>query len=118
MARAVEAFWIGGPTGNWSEPTNWSTGVVPNETPLTNVTIDANAAQQSVVTLDQHTDIVGLTIDEHDTLNVATGFQIETDAVTVAGNLNLGTATRLFTSEYLWVQPTGRISLTDTPTQV
>lgn len=28
--QAANIFWIGGPSGNWGDPTNWHTGSVPN----------------------------------------------------------------------------------------
>ena len=52
MASASTATWLGG-TGNWTDATKWSTGVVPDET--TDVVIDGNEQSTSKVTLASYT---------------------------------------------------------------
>jgi hypothetical protein len=113
---AIEAVWIGGPAGTFSEQTNWSTGNVPSGV-LTNATIDANPAQATAVVLDLNVDFGGLTVDAGDSLHIQNGVLAATDATTIAGTLSLGPTGRLNPSEYLWIQPTGRVELTDNPTQ-
>jgi hypothetical protein len=113
---AIEAVWIGGPVGTFSDPTNWSTGNVPSGV-LTNATIDANPAQATAVVIDLNVDFGGLTVDAGDSLHIQNGVLAATDATTIAGTLSLGATGRLNPSEYLWIQPTGRVELTDNPTQ-
>jgi hypothetical protein len=115
-AFGIEAVWIGGPAGSWSEPTNWSSGVLPSGA-ATNATIDANPAQSTSVVLDVNSDFGGLTLDAGDALHIANGVQAATDATTIVGTLSVGATGRLNPSEYLWVQPTGRVELTDHSTQ-
>ncbi len=73
--------WLGG-TGNWSDTTKWSTGVVPNSTSV-NVCIDNGNPVVSQVTLDINASVGNLTIDANDSLIVSNN-----TALTVAGNIS------------------------------
>jgi hypothetical protein len=67
VAGPLDAIWLGG-GGNWSQPTNWSVGVIPNNTPQTNylVLIDNGHAVHSVVTQDVSVIINALDISAAD----------------------------------------------------
>ena len=117
VARAVEAVWIGGPTGNWSEASNWSTGVVPNLA-TTDVVIDDNLLQGSVVTLDQNSTTGNLMIDAGDALMIESGFQASTGGTIVGGTIRLDGMATLIASEYLWIQPSGQLQMPATPMQL
>ena len=73
--------WLGG-TGNWSDATKWSTGVVPNSTSV-NVCIDNGNPVASQVTLDISASVGNLTIDANDSLIISNN-----TALTVAGNIS------------------------------
>ncbi|MGC2322436.1 MAG: SBBP repeat-containing protein, partial [Terriglobales bacterium] len=73
--------WLGG-TGNWSDSTKWSTGVVPNSTSV-NVCIDNGNAVASQVTLDISASVGNLTIDANDSLIIGNN-----TALTIAGNIS------------------------------
>jgi hypothetical protein len=69
VGYAVEAVWIGPQTGDWNDPANWSTGVVPSGS-ATAVRIDDNPARDTRVELSGTGSIRMLTIDADDTLAV------------------------------------------------
>jgi hypothetical protein len=78
MARAAQqpATWLGGP-GQWTDPSKWSTGVVPANSPSDSylVNIDAGNPLASTTTLTSTTDqtpisIDALTVDAADTLSL------------------------------------------------
>jgi hypothetical protein len=116
---AIEATWIGGPAGSWTEPTNWSTGLVPAGT-LTNVTIDGDPASSSAVVLPvtaSSITIGDVTIETGDQLSIESGGSLTPAFVTVGGDLVLQAAASLRPQEFLWIQPNGRLSMTDNPSQ-
>lgn len=80
MAHGDNAIWIGPPSGNWSQPSNWSGGVVPNNGTPPGVTydvfIDAGSAQASEVLVDQSFTINNLKISTSDALSIADGFNL------------------------------------------
>jgi hypothetical protein len=110
---ALEAIWIGGPAGSWSEPANWSTGVVPNVA-TTHVTIDDNALQDTVAILNQNTTVGNLTIDNGDELNFDPSRTLTATNVTLAGDINFAPSSQLRVRDLAWVQPSGVMSLVDT----
>ena len=112
----VEAVWIGGPAGNWTEETNWSTGLVPSG-PTTNVIIDGNPAESSALVLESVIAIGNLTLDHGDLLGLENSGQLAAGFVTVDGDLVMNPATRLNVSELLWIQLGGRLSMSDSPAQ-
>jgi YVTN family beta-propeller protein len=68
------SIWIGGPSGNWSNAANWSTGVVPNNGAI--VCINDGHTPGSQVTLDANVSIGGLAIDAGSTLTIGTNQQL------------------------------------------
>ncbi len=109
---AVEAVWIGGSSGNWSDPANWSTGVVPSVA-TTNVTIDDGSAQESTTTLDQNATVGNLWIDSGDALNFDASRVLIASSAKIAGNVNFAPSSRLHVGNSLWVQGSGSLSLVD-----
>ena len=61
--------WIGGASGYWNTPSNWSTGVVPNGTSVI-VCINNGASPSSAVTLDINASVGGLYIDSGSSLTI------------------------------------------------
>jgi hypothetical protein len=116
---AIEATWIGGPAGTWTEPTNWSTGVVPAGS-FTNVTIDDDSGASSAVVLGglaSSLTIGDVTIDNGDQLAIESGSSLTPEFVTVDGDLVLQAAASLRPGGFLWIQPNGHLSMTDNPSQ-
>lgn len=72
-ARSQTNIWIGPASGNWSDPANWSTGVVPDGStdPNSLVIIDSSAAQDSSVVVDGDFTVGSILIDPGDMLSVA-----------------------------------------------
>ncbi len=103
-------------SGVWSDPANWSTGVVPGT--QDEVLIDSNAGQESTVVLDVNTTLLNLKLDALDTLQVANNKQPTIGALQIAGTVDVGPTSRLVVQNSLWVQPEGRILMNDTPTTV
>jgi hypothetical protein len=87
LASASSQTWNGG-TGNWSNASNWTPAVVPND-PSTNVYIDNGNGVSSVVTYDLNLGFVNqLTLDPGDTLSVAPTTTLLTAQIYVSGTLN------------------------------
>ncbi|TWU30178.1 hypothetical protein [Bythopirellula polymerisocia] len=114
---AVEAEWIGSPTGNWSDPANWSAGVVPN-TNTTDTLIDADSQQDSVVALDQNATIRNLIVNAGDALNLDSSRVLTANSVTVVGELNLATTSQLRVSQTVLIEPTATLTLADVGAQI
>ncbi|QEG33654.1 hypothetical protein [Bythopirellula goksoeyrii] len=111
QVAAIEVHWIGGTTGDWSEPSNWSLGFVPFH-PETNVTIDLDPLQDSTVELTEISTIPSLgflNIAEGDGLHILNTRRIRAGGITLAGELLLDVGTGLEPSSFLWVQPQGSI---------
>ncbi|MCA9233843.1 MAG: hypothetical protein KDA44_00115 [Planctomycetales bacterium] len=118
FAGAEEAIWIGGPSGSWFEPTNWSTGVVPNPgDPFgdLSVIIDDDPEQASEVIIqvveDNELYIPNLVTDEGDRLTLLAGNPVVANRSTIAGTIDFEGSAFLFTREFLWLTPTGRIMM-------
>jgi hypothetical protein len=112
-AFGLEAVWIGGPAGTWSEPTNWSTGAMPNVA-ATHVTLDDNALQDTVAILDQNATVGNLVIDSGDALNFGASRTLTATNVALAGDINFAMSSQLRVRDLAWVQPGGVMSLVDT----
>ncbi len=85
ISHAIEATWIGGPSGSWTEPTNWSIGMVPASTAM-NVTIDDDPMASSAVSLPAMSSsltIGAVTIDSGDQLEIQSGSSLTPSFVTV-----------------------------------
>ena len=65
-------IWTGGASGNWSNSSNWSTGVVPNGAAV-NVCINDARSPSSAVTLDIGVTVHNLIIDPSNSLTIANG---------------------------------------------
>jgi len=87
-ADQITATWLGG-IDYWSEPTNWSIGVVPNndETNTYNVLIDNIPTTDSVVTLNMNATIDNLTVDSDDVLKIGNGRTFTVVSGTEAGTI-------------------------------
>ena len=81
--------WLGG-TGNWSDSTKWSTGVVPNSGSV-NVCIANGNPNPSQVTLDISAQVANLYIDSNASLTIGNGNTLVPVAGTVsnAGNITI-----------------------------
>ena len=85
--------WIGG-TDNWNDSANWSPGQVPdNNGTIYEVRIDnGDGGTASVVTLDLSVDILSLTVDAGDRLNVQQSISLTIDDTVGSGFIsNAGT---------------------------
>ncbi len=76
-----DTTWIGGPSGNWSNPANWSTAAVPVSG--AHVCINGAKSPVSSVTLDVSASVGGLTIDPGNSLTISDNLQF-----IVAGTLS------------------------------
>lgn len=114
-AIAQDAVWIGGPTGDWFAPSNWSTGVVPAESTDV-VRIDAQAEQDTTVDWfdDESFSIANLTIDAGDRLQAASNasvyFSVQGD-LALAGTLALDGRTNAGVGGVLGLARGGRVEL-------
>ena len=71
MSTVVPGIWLGG-SGNWSDATKWSGGILPSAATL--VAIDAgNTASASIVTLDQDASVKSVTVDAGDQFDIPAG---------------------------------------------
>ena len=78
--------WIGGASGEWSNPLNWSLGAVPNSND--DVTISG-----AVVTFDTSaspTTLFGLSTDDATTLDITSGMLTVTNSIQVLGPIDNG----------------------------
>ncbi len=101
-----DTTWIGGATGNWSTPTNWSTGIAPNSG--VNVCINNNHAPAASVTLDISASIGKLTINPGNSLTVNTGLEFS-----VSGTIaNSGLITVLSSNGNTFFDFNGAVTLT------
>jgi hypothetical protein len=83
-SNTIAGVWLGG-TGNWSDSTMWSGGVVPS-TATTPAQIDAGkSGVASVVTLDQDVAVRSVTVDPGDSFNIPAG-----RALTLSAPLGVG----------------------------
>jgi YVTN family beta-propeller protein len=87
-------IWTGGASGNWSNSSNWSTGVVPNGSTV-NVCINDGHSPASAVTLDISVTVANLIIDSGNSLTVSdntaldvTGKIQNAGLISVAGGAN------------------------------
>jgi hypothetical protein len=87
-STALAGIWLGG-TGDWSDSTKWSLGVVPNASNVA-VQIDAgNTGVASVVTLDQDATVFSATANAGDTLNIPAGRTLAlSSTLTTSGVVN------------------------------
>jgi len=67
----VTASWLGG-NGNWSNNTLWNTGVAPNNTTLNSYDVSISPTVQSLVGLDQSSEISSLYVGSLGSLQTAT----------------------------------------------
>ena len=90
------AIWIGGASGSWNTPSNWSPNGVPNSATVT-VCIDDGSAP-AAVTLDGGITVGNLVIDAKSSLTINNGIDLQvTQSIYNAGQItvsasNLGTA--------------------------
>lgn len=105
-ASADTAIWTGPATGDWDDPANWSTGVVPTAGDL--VLIDDNTGQMSNVTAGTVAEVDELRVDAGDTLSV---LDFTTNSVTLAGDLVVPDGGSFTTQGPLAIESTGRLRL-------
>jgi hypothetical protein len=82
LSLAADVYWNDVNGGNWNDPTNWSTGVVPQETDNVLITLDGTYS----VVMDSTPTVATLTIggaNGKQTLAATSGFMIVTGAVQV-----------------------------------
>jgi YVTN family beta-propeller protein len=98
--------WIGGASGNWSNPNNWSNGV-PNSSSV-NVCINDGNSTPSAVTLDVTVSVGTLTIDPGSSLTISNNIQLFADGnISNAGQIMLNAA-----ANYAQLVIAGTVSLT------
>lgn len=87
-AWGTDVTWIGPQGGSWWNPSHWTAGVVPNNSPAGSfdVRIDGAAADSTVV-LDQQAKVSTLTVDAGDTLNLARHLGIEGATLVNSGTI-------------------------------
>ncbi len=68
--------WIGGASGNWSNPANWSTQTVPNSSTV-NVCINDGMSPPSAVNLDISVSVGALYIDSGSSLTISNNNQLQ-----------------------------------------
>ncbi|WP_425397235.1 PEP-CTERM sorting domain-containing protein [Aeoliella sp.] len=105
-ASADTAIWTGPATGDWDDPANWSTGVVPTAGDL--VLIDDNTGQMSNVTAGTVAEVDELRVDAGDTLSV---LDFTTNSVTLAGDLLVPDGGNFRNDNSLLIETTGRLLL-------
>jgi hypothetical protein len=117
-AAQVPAHWLGG-SGNWNDPTKWSTGVAPNNGADTyTVNIDNGNPAASVVQLwpagnvQQSYEVDALTIDASDKLYMRHA-TLKTAALTVNGDVELNTNTGIELPENATVSGGGTVTFSD-----
>lgn len=96
LATPVEAVWKGG-TGNWNNSASWVGGVVPNNTGDTTyaVTLDGNAAANSLAVLNINASIADLTVTAGNALSISgtrtliINSDVSDGIITNAGNISL-----------------------------
>jgi hypothetical protein len=74
----VTGVWLGG-SGNWSDTTKWSGGVIPNAVSIPTQIDNGNAAA-SAVTLDQDATARTITVNAGDMLDISTGRTLTLDS--------------------------------------
>jgi YD repeat-containing protein len=62
-AAVLQARWVGG-SGNWSDPTHWDIGVVPNDTATETYEVILDLADSPTITIDQDVSVTSLTNSE------------------------------------------------------
>jgi hypothetical protein len=103
---ANDAIWVGGASGNWNLPANWSTGVVPNGG--TSVCINNNHSPASAVNLDVNVSIGNLTINAGNSLTLPNNTQL-----IVAGTIaNSGLITVVSGANNTFLTLSGSVTLT------
>lgn len=84
--------WIGGPSGNWSNASNWSTGIVPNGS-STNVCINDGASSPSAVNLDITVSVGALYIDSGSSLTISNNTNLQVYGnISNAGQISIAAA--------------------------
>ena len=78
--------WIGPAVGDWSDPANWSLGVVPIDDA---VYIDSNTGQDSSVLYEDISSIGSLAIDAGDALTIAEGASLAVGPVLNSGSIHI-----------------------------
>lgn len=107
---ADQPVWIGPAAGDWNEPTNWSTGVVPGADSL--VTIDASAGQDSLVTVSSDQSAFDLIIAAGDGVQVLSEQELEVSGFfTLDGEMVLDSESVLRANGPFRIGATGRLQL-------
>ncbi|MEM6655869.1 MAG: hypothetical protein AAF596_08715, partial [Planctomycetota bacterium] len=98
--QTVVATWIGPAEGDWEDPANWSTGVVPGELPAgfnEAVTVDGSGVE-AAVSLTSDREVRDLAITDGDELTIGpNGSLAVTDFVSVAGRAHVNGGRLSFT---------------------
>jgi adhesin HecA-like repeat protein len=102
--------YIGPVLGNWTDPANWSLGLIP-DSPAFDVLI--NAAAPSTLQLDASETINNLSLGSHSTLSLLTGTTLALSGPSLVntGNIQLSASSSLFFNTSAAITGGGSISL-------
>ena len=109
--------WTGGASGNWSNASNWSTGVVPNSASVV-VCINNGASPSSAVVLDTSVSVGGLYIDPGSSLTIGDNITlVVSGTVSNSGQIIISSAadnSNLQINHTVTLTGGGTISMTET----
>lgn len=109
-SQSNQAVWVGPEIGEWQDPTNWSTGLVPDESDW--VVIDGNTGQASQVTVGDNFSVDFLTIDNGDQIRIASSNDLfSQQQVDVAGAILIESNAQFTVGGPLFLQPESTVSL-------
>lgn len=109
-SQSNQTVWVGPEIGDWQDPANWSTGLVPDDSDW--VIIDGNNGQASQVTVGDNFTVDFLTIDNGDQLRIASSNDLFLQQqVDVAGAIVIESNAQFTVGGPLFLQPESTVSL-------